>query len=42
MADLLRDRERRTAMAARGRQAVIDHHSPRDAAAARLALAERL
>jgi glycosyltransferase involved in cell wall biosynthesis len=40
--DLLRDPERRAAMAARGRQAVVDHHSPAAAATARIALAERL
>jgi glycosyltransferase involved in cell wall biosynthesis len=42
MTALLRDPDRRAEMAAGGRQAVLDHHSPDRAATARLALAERL
>jgi glycosyltransferase involved in cell wall biosynthesis len=42
LADLLADPKRREQLAARGRQAVLDHHTPQQAAAARLALIERL
>jgi glycosyltransferase involved in cell wall biosynthesis len=42
LADVLRDSDRRRSMAHDGRQAVLAHHSPAKAAAARLALAERL
>lgn len=40
--DVLRDPQRRAAMAERGRRAVLDHHAPGRAALARLALADRL
>jgi glycosyltransferase involved in cell wall biosynthesis len=41
LADLLGDPQRRAAMASGGRRAVLDHHSPDQAATARLELARR-
>jgi hypothetical protein len=42
LAEVLLDPQRRAALAANGRQAVLDHHTPALAAAARLALIDRL
>jgi Glycosyl transferases group 1 len=42
LADVLVDPQRRATLAARARQAVLDHHSPELAAAARMTLIDRL